>query len=58
MIFTESCKWIVKQVPTICKNNAHSLNVIIICDKFFCAKTILRFCIMKYCLVKDFKSFY
>ena len=58
MIFTESCKWIVKQVPTDGKNNSHSLNVIIICDKLLSTKTVLPFIFMKYWLVKLFKTFY
>jgi hypothetical protein len=47
MIFTESCKWIVKQVPTICKNNLHSLNLIILCDKILSTKTVLPLNLMK-----------
>lgn len=57
MIFTESCQWIVKCVQTICKNNSHLLNVIIICNKLFSTKTVLSFFEMKYRLVKVFKSF-
>jgi len=48
MIFTESCKWIVKQVPTVCKNNLHSLNLIIIYDKILSTKIVLPLDLLKY----------